>query len=522
MWNPPGGQHRPDGVGTRRSRGRMRLKYVIGRRLGVPMPGLSQSSGDLIADRRYAIAQDFLARSDLPAAADLLAQAIEAAPQFCSAWFCLGETREKLGERSAAVAAFQQVRALDAEDRLGAGLHLVRLGALPAGDMPASYVRTLFDQYAARFDAALTDGLAYRGPALLRDTIAQVCSAAQRPMQFPDMLDLGCGTGLAGAAFRPSVHRLVGVDLSAGMVAVAAAKNIYDRIETGDLLQFLQAEARARRSYGLILASDGFASLAGVPRDHPLELLAKAGAGRWALLIAPTGAGKALAGFLPTLVDLTGARPNLSRGLHTLYISPLKALAVDVARNLERPVAEMGLGLRIETRTGDTPVSKRVRQRPHPPDILLTTPEQVALLLASADAPHLFGSLRRIVLDELHALVTSKRGDLLSLGLARLFRLAPRAVTVGLSATVAEPDELARYLVAQPEGGAARADLVIAEGGAPPIVRMLQSAERVPWAGHSARHALAEIYDLIGRHKTTPVFVNTRMQAEMIFQELWR
>jgi predicted TPR repeat methyltransferase len=126
-------------------------------------------------------------------------------------------------------------------------------------------VRTLFDQYAGRFDAALTDGLAYRGPALLRDTVAQVCAAARRPMQFPDMLDLGCGTGLAGAAFRPLVRRLVGVDLSAGMVAVAAAKNLYDRLETGDLLQFLQAEARERRSYGLILAADVFAYLAWLP-----------------------------------------------------------------------------------------------------------------------------------------------------------------------------------------------------------------------------------------------------------------
>src|SRR3979409_1620053 len=155
---------------------------------------LSQSSGDLIADRRYAIAQDFLARHDLAAAADLLAQAIEAAPQFCSAWFSLGETREKLGERSAAVAAFQQVCALDPEDRLGAGLHLVRLGALPAGDMPAAYVRTLFDQYAERFDTALTEGLAYRAPALLRDAIETVCAAAQRPLQLPDMLSLGGGT----------------------------------------------------------------------------------------------------------------------------------------------------------------------------------------------------------------------------------------------------------------------------------------------------------------------------------------
>src|SRR5580704_16131590 len=158
-----------------------------------------------------------------------------------------------------------------------------------------------------------------------------------------------------------------------------------------------------------------FASRGWAPRAHQLELLARARAGRSTLLIAPTGAGKTLAGFL-----------------HTLYISPLKALAVDVARNLERPVAEMGLSVRVETRTGDTPVSKRTRQRRYPPDILLTTPEQVALLIASADAPLLFGKLRRIVLDELHALVTSKRGDLLALGLARLLKIAPRAMTVGL------------------------------------------------------------------------------------------
>jgi ATP-dependent helicase Lhr and Lhr-like helicase len=265
-----------------------------------------------------------------------------------------------------------------------------------------------------------------------------------------------------------------------------------------------------------------FAGRGWTPRAHQLELLARARAERSTLLIAPTGAGKTLAGFLPSLVELADARPNLGRDLHTLYISPLKALAVDVARNLERPVAEMGLNVRVETRTGDTPISKRTRQRRHPPDILLTTPEQVALLIASADAPLLFKNLRRIVLDELHALVTSKRGDLLSLGLARLLRLAPCAVTVGLSATVAEPDALCRYLVPQPEGGTAHADLVVADGGAAPIVHMLDSAGHVPWAGHSARHALGEIYDLIKRHKTTLVFVNTRMQAEMVFQELWR
>src|SRR5438105_14745704 len=188
-------------------------------------------------------------------------------------------------------------------------------------------------------------------------------------------------------------------------------------------------------------------------------------AGRSVLLIAPTGAGKTLAGFLPSLIELS-AQSSGQGGLHTLYISPLKALAVDIARNLERPVAEMRLPIRIETRTGDTPASKRQRQRRYPPQILLTTPQQLALILASPDAPYLFGSLQRVVLDELHALVTSKRGDLLSLGLMRLFALAPDLTTVGLSATVAEPNDLRRFLVPQSRQGAAPTDLVMAQGGA--------------------------------------------------------
>ncbi|MGB6350959.1 MAG: ligase-associated DNA damage response DEXH box helicase [Pseudolabrys sp.] len=277
-----------------------------------------------------------------------------------------------------------------------------------------------------------------------------------------------------------------------------------------------------------------FASRGWQPRAHQLELLAKAKSGRSVLLIAPTGGGKTLAGFLPTLVELSergihsrnlksaGRTLVRSHGLHTLYISPLKALAVDIARNLEIPVQEMGLPVRLETRTGDTPASKRQRQRRDPPDILLTTPEQLALLLASADAPYLFSTLKRVILDELHSLVTSKRGDLLSLGLARLFTLTPQLATVGLSATVAEPDELCRFLVPQPLQGTARADLVVAQAGAQPIVTMLDTEEHLPWAGHSARHALGEIYAHIKTHKTTLVFVNTRSQAEFLFQELWQ
>ncbi|MBI5323596.1 ligase-associated DNA damage response DEXH box helicase [Bradyrhizobium sp.] len=315
-----------------------------------------------------------------------------------------------------------------------------------------------------------------------------------------------------------------------------------------------------------------FAARGWSPREHQLALLGKARDNRSALLIAPTGAGKTLAGFLPTLVELsenlplkgggrraprdgwgsaagteqaadphpnpppfrgrepdqrasfisTGRGVKRTGGLHTLYISPLKALAVDIARNLETPIAEMDLPIKVETRTGDTPVSRRQRQRRYPPDILLTTPEQLALLLASDDAPYLFSSLRRIVLDELHALVTSKRGDLLSLGLARLWRIAPELRAIGLSATVAEPEQLARFLMPQHEGKPTSADIVVAGGAAAPIVEMLDTKERLPWAGHTARHALGEMYELIKRNKTTLVFVNTRSQAEMLFQDFWR
>ncbi|AMJ63959.1 ligase-associated DNA damage response DEXH box helicase [Bosea sp. PAMC 26642] len=259
-----------------------------------------------------------------------------------------------------------------------------------------------------------------------------------------------------------------------------------------------------------------FASRGWQARPHQLALLAEARAGRSTLLVAPTGAGKTLAGFLPSLVELTerGAKRN---GLHTLYISPLKALAVDIARNLEMPIAEMGLAIKVETRTGDTSAAKRTRQIARPPDILLTTPEQLALLVSHRDAKPFFENLRHIVLDELHALVTSKRGDLLSLDLARLRTLAPQVSAVGLSATVREPADLQRFL-----GGAETpAGLVTVTGGAAARIGILQTATRLPMAGHTTGHAMAEIYKAITAHKLTLVFVNTRMQAEFAFQALW-
>jgi ATP-dependent Lhr-like helicase len=255
------------------------------------------------------------------------------------------------------------------------------------------------------------------------------------------------------------------------------------------------------------------------PREHQLDLLSHAQAGKDTLLIAPTGAGKTLAGFLPTLIELE--RPVNRSTLHTLYISPLKALAVDVHRNLQMPIADMGLDIRVETRTGDTSASKRQRQRRDPPAILLTTPEQLALLLATADARPLFSGLRRVIFDELHAITASKRGDLLNLGLARLRNVAPAMTAIGLSATVRDPDELRRWLVRR--GPRAKlAELVIAPPGAAPDLSILDTDEHLPWAGHSARHAMAEVYARIQAAHMTLVFVNTRAQAEFVFQELWR
>lgn len=260
------------------------------------------------------------------------------------------------------------------------------------------------------------------------------------------------------------------------------------------------------------------------PRPHQIALAGMAATGESALLIAPTGAGKTLSGFLPSLIDLAARPPRRPGspppGLHTLYVSPLKALAVDIERNLARPVAEMRLDVTIETRTGDTPPGKRQRQALHPPDILLTTPEQLALMIARPDASRFFSGLKAVIVDELHAMVTAKRGHLLALGLARLRTLAPDLRTVGLSATVSDPDALRRWLVAQdPPGSAAR--LVEVRGGARPRLAVLSSGERVPWAGHSARYAIGEIYEAIRAHRVTLVFVNTRSQAELVFQELW-
>ena len=261
---------------------------------------------------------------------------------------------------------------------------------------------------------------------------------------------------------------------------------------------------------------DWFKARGWTAHPHQHQIVEKTADGHPVLLVAPTGAGKTLSGFLPSLIDLA---QTPFEGLHTLYLSPLKALAVDIARNLESPIEEMGLDITIETRTGDTPQSKRNRQRTAPPNILLTTPESLELMLSWPEADKLFGQLRYIIIDEIHSLVGNKRGDLLSLSLATLRGLAPSSLSIGLSATIAKPEEMRGWLatdtgcveIVQP-----RLDKKI-------HIDILETADSyLPWAGHSALYAAAEIYALIKANRPSLVFVNTRAQAEMMFQALWR
>lgn len=262
--------------------------------------------------------------------------------------------------------------------------------------------------------------------------------------------------------------------------------------------------------------ADWFAARGWSPRRYQLEMLEAARDGGHALLVAPTGAGKTLAGFLPTLADLIAAP---AEGLHTLYVSPLKALAVDVRRNLLTPIAEMGLGIRVETRTGDTPSDRKARQRASPPQILLTTPESLNLLLSYPESDRLFATLRHIIVDEIHAFAPQKRGDLLSLSLARLQRLAPGLRRVGLSATVADTDAFRRWLAPDGEGDSVR--LVEGDPGAAPEISILLPEGPIPWGGHSGKYAAKQVMAEIETHRTTLVFCNTRGLAELIFQELW-
>ena len=232
------------------------------------------------------------------------------------------------------------------------------------------------------------------------------------------------------------------------------------------------------------------------------------------LLIAPTGSGKTLSGFLPTLIELD--RVNFS-GLHTVYVSPLKALAADIKRNLMIPIEEMGLNIKVEDRTGDTTAKTKRRQRIDPPQILLTTPESLALLISFPEANALFANLERIIIDEIHALVENKRGHQLLLAISRLQSISKNLRKLALSATVDHPQEIAGFISENDNN----CPIIFAEPGPDPNISMLHTTASPPWSGAGATYAVPDVLEQIAKHKTTLIFHNTRAQAEIFFHNLW-
>ncbi len=258
---------------------------------------LFMSSGDLLADRRYDFARDLQLRGDLAGAADVMAQAVELAPAFASGWFALGEMQQELNQNNAAIEAFRKAVAADPEDIHGASVRLMRLGAIELSEMPKAYVRSLFDQYAPKFDAALVGDLAYRGPQVLLKAVLAACHADRRPALFKRAIDLGCGTGLAARAFASNADSIIGIDLSPGMIAQAEATGLYARLEVADMLEGLAKEADA--SVDLVIAADAMVYLGDL-----VPLLREA-----ARVLKPQG----LAGF--TVETHTGAGVIIGGGL---------------------------------------------------------------------------------------------------------------------------------------------------------------------------------------------------------------
>jgi ATP-dependent Lhr-like helicase len=250
-----------------------------------------------------------------------------------------------------------------------------------------------------------------------------------------------------------------------------------------------------------------------VLRPHQIEVLNNSKR-QSQLLIAPTGSGKTLSGFLPTLIELDSVKFS---GLHTIYVSPLKALAADIKRNLMIPIEEMGLNIRVEDRTGDTKAATKRRQRVDPPHILLTTPESLALLVSFPESKVLFANLERIVIDEIHALVESKRGHQLVLAISRLQSLCTNLRKIGLSATVENPSEIAQFI----SKNEASCPIIFAKTGIEPDISMLQTKVSPPWSGAGATYAIPDVLEKVSSHKTTLIFHNTRAQAEIFFHNLW-
>ena len=248
--------------------------------------------------------------------------------------------------------------------------------------------------------------------------------------------------------------------------------------------------------------------------DHQIETLSLIKKGFDVILHAPTGGGKTIGGFMPSIDDFINNNYK-SQEFHTLYISPLKALTTDVQRNLLNPINDLKINIKVETRTSDTSTYNKAKQIKKPPNFLMTTPESFALLMARTDVINLFKNLKFIIIDELHTFFDSKRGHLLSLNVARLRSIKPFQV-IGLSATLKNTNLAKKYL-----SNNKNTKLVSTHSKVVPEITILNSGNRIPWSGHSPRYALSEIYSEILKFKSSILFVNTRAQAEILFESLW-
>ncbi|MBF91798.1 MAG: DNA ligase-associated DEXH box helicase [Rickettsiales bacterium] len=247
---------------------------------------------------------------------------------------------------------------------------------------------------------------------------------------------------------------------------------------------------------------------------HQLQTFDKIKNHKDVLLISPTGSGKTLAGFLPSLCDLI---PNKDTNyLHTLYISPLKSLTYDIEKNLLEPIKELKLDISVESRTGDTNYSKKKNQLLVPPQILATTIESFVLLMSHPNYKDFFKNLKFLIIDEVHTVTNTKRGELLSLNLARLSGFNQKFQKILLSATAPNNKDIINYFSSK------NGQIICSKIKKKKEIMIIKSQKRIPWSGHMAEYAVAEIYNTVAKKKKSIIFVNTRAQAELLFHNLWK
>ena len=248
--------------------------------------------------------------------------------------------------------------------------------------------------------------------------------------------------------------------------------------------------------------------------------------GKHGLLNAPTGSGKTYALWVPIALQYIKDNPDYKTkkqtGVKAIWITPLRALSVEIQQAAQRFADELETGLTVGIRTGDTPQSERAKQKKRMPDLLITTPESLMLLLASKGYKNMFGSLTAVVVDEWHELLGSKRGVQMELALSRLKTIAPALRIWGISATIGNLKQAQEVLLGMDQEREANAVLIKAKLNKKVIVKSIipKKMETFPWRGHLGLHLLDEIIPIINASKTTLIFTNTRGQCEIWFQKI--